>query len=107
VLSLEQQITNFEAVTLPDLRAQLQRANDRKKMKGHDFFDRCYLPKSLFVIGSGGNDYLLNYFRPRNSGETRPDLSDFTRALVARLSAHLQVFFFPLVLFFLWHMCGN
>ncbi|XP_051199668.1 GDSL esterase/lipase At1g29670 [Lolium perenne] len=90
VLSLEQQITNFEAVTLPNLRAQLQRANDRKKMKGHDFFDRCYLPKSLFVIGSGGNDYLLNYFRPRNSEETRPDLSDFTRALVARLSAHLQ-----------------
>jgi len=48
------------------------------------------LPKSLFVVGTGGNDYLLNYFRPRKSGDTRPDLSDFTRSLIIRLSAHLQ-----------------
>ncbi|CAM0910297.1 unnamed protein product [Alopecurus aequalis] len=92
VWSLEQQITNFEAVTLPDLRAQLQRgrtANNRKTM-GRNFFDRCYLPKSLFVIGAGGNDYLLNYFTPRKSGDIRPSLADFTTSLVTRLSAHLQ-----------------
>uniref|UniRef100_A0ACD5WUE1 Uncharacterized protein n=1 Tax=Avena sativa TaxID=4498 RepID=A0ACD5WUE1_AVESA len=92
VLSLEQQITNFEAVTLPDLRAQLQRATtaNNRKMEGQDFFDRCYLPKSLFIIGTGGNDYLLNYFRPRKSGDVRPDLSDFTRSPVTKLSAHLH-----------------
>ncbi|KAG8075504.1 hypothetical protein GUJ93_ZPchr0006g40993 [Zizania palustris] len=93
VLSLKQQITNFEAVTLPDLRAQLQAAGTSSttshKMKGQDFFDRCYLPKSLFVIGTGGNDYLLNYFNPR-SGPTRAPLSEFTSSLLTKLSSHLQ-----------------
>ncbi|XP_006656166.1 GDSL esterase/lipase At1g71250-like [Oryza brachyantha] len=94
VLSLKQQITNFEAVTLPDLRAQLQGATAAHptaghKMKGQDFFDQCYLPKSLFVIGTGGNDYLLNYFNPRG-GPTRPHLSEFTSSLLTKLSTHLQ-----------------
>uniref|UniRef100_A0A0D9WR90 GDSL esterase/lipase n=1 Tax=Leersia perrieri TaxID=77586 RepID=A0A0D9WR90_9ORYZ len=94
VLSLRQQITNFAAVTLPDLRAQLQRSTARTttghKMKGQDFFDWYYLPKSLFVIGTGGNDYLLNYFNPRSSEPTRPPLSEFTSSLLTKLSNHLQ-----------------
>lgn len=85
-MSLNQQISNFEAVTLPDLRATT--ANTRQ-MKGHDFLHDCFLPKSLFVIGTGGNDYLLNYYRPRNTA--RPPLSDFTSSLITKLSAHLQV----------------
>ncbi|KAF0901847.1 hypothetical protein E2562_006473 [Oryza meyeriana var. granulata] len=93
VLSLKQQITNFEAVTLPDLRAQLQGATTStttsRKMKGQDFFDQCYLPKSLFVIGTGGNDYLLNYFNTR-SGPTRAPLSDFTSFVLTKLSTQLQ-----------------
>lgn len=93
VLSLNQQITNFEVATLPDLRALLRGATTVKKsrrIKGRDFFDGCYLPKSLFVIGTGGNDYLLNYFSPAKSADARPQLSEFTRALVTKLSLHLQ-----------------
>uniref|UniRef100_A0A0E0AAX8 GDSL esterase/lipase n=1 Tax=Oryza glumipatula TaxID=40148 RepID=A0A0E0AAX8_9ORYZ len=94
VLSLKQQITNFEAVTLPDLRAHLQGATTATtttghKMKGQDFFDQCYLPKSLFIIGTGGNDYLLNYFNA-GSGPTRAPLSEFTSSLLTKLSNHLQ-----------------
>lgn len=85
-MSLNQQISNFEAVTLPDLRAT---AANIRGMKGHDFLHDCFLPKSLFVIGTGGNDYLLNYYQPRNTA--RPQLSDFTRSLITELSAHLQV----------------
>ncbi|XP_044957949.1 GDSL esterase/lipase At1g29670-like [Hordeum vulgare subsp. vulgare] len=86
VLSLKQQISNFEAVTLPDLGATT--ASTHHQMKGHDFLHDCFLPKTLFVIGTGGNDYLLNYYRPRST--TRPQLSDFTRSLITKLSAHLQ-----------------
>ncbi|KAL2538804.1 Triacylglycerol lipase [Forsythia ovata] len=51
VMSLNAQIRNFEAVTLPDLEVQL-RSKSRET-----------LPQFLFVVGSGGNDYSLNYFR--------------------------------------------
>ncbi|CAL5048262.1 unnamed protein product [Urochloa decumbens] len=94
VVSLRQQIRNFEAVTLPDLRAQLHgaaaTAGDHR-IKGQDSFQRCYLSKCLFVIGTGGNDYLLNYFNPRKNGtEGGPALPDFTRSLITKLSDHLQ-----------------
>ncbi|GJM98170.1 hypothetical protein PR202_ga15155 [Eleusine coracana subsp. coracana] len=94
VMSLRQQITNFEAVTLPHLRAQMHGAmaiNNHRMKKGQDPFRECYLSKCLFVIGTGGNDYLLNYFNPRNNGtEDRPPLLEFTRSLITKLSGHLQ-----------------
>ncbi|KAL6602850.1 hypothetical protein ACP70R_043211 [Stipagrostis hirtigluma subsp. patula] len=92
VVSLSQQITNFEAVTLPDLRAQLPITTNNHKMKGQDSFQQCYLSKCLFIIGTGGNDYLLNYFNPsKNWGSsTRPPLSGYTRSLITKLSGHLQ-----------------
>jgi hypothetical protein len=95
VTSLRQQITNFEAVTLPDLRAQMHgaMATNGHRMKRQDSFHECYLSKCLFIIETGGNDYLLNYFNPRNNGteEDRPPLSEFTRSLITKLSGHLQV----------------
>ncbi|XP_066379053.1 GDSL esterase/lipase At1g29670-like isoform X1 [Miscanthus floridulus] len=94
VVSLRQQITNFESVTLPDLRAQLRgpaAAANRGRAKGQDSFHQCYLSKCLFVIGTGGNDYLLNYFNPRKNGaEGGPPLSEFTTSLITKLSDHLQ-----------------
>ncbi|CAN6163719.1 unnamed protein product [Urochloa humidicola] len=94
VVSLRQQINNFEAVTLPDLRAQLRGAAATAgghRIKRQDSFQRCYLSKCLFVIGTGGNDYLLNYFNPRKNGtEGGPALPDFTRSLITKLSGHLQ-----------------
>ncbi|OEL13325.1 GDSL esterase/lipase [Dichanthelium oligosanthes] len=92
VMSLRQQISNFEAVTLPDLRAQLLRgAAATARIKGQDSFQRCYLSKCLFIIGTGGNDYLLNYFNPRKNGtEDGPPLAEFTSSLITKLSDHLQ-----------------
>jgi hypothetical protein len=95
VVSLRQQISNFESVILPDLRAQLRgpaAAANHGRVKGQDSFHKCYLSKCLFVIGTGGNDYLLNYFNPRKNGtESGPPLSEFTTSLIAKLSDHLQV----------------
>ncbi|KAJ1259568.1 hypothetical protein BS78_10G166200 [Paspalum vaginatum] len=99
VVSLRRQIANFEAVTLPDLRAQLRggpattTASARNVIKGQqqDSFHECYLSKCLFVIGTGGNDYLLNYFNPRKNGtDGGPPLPEFTRSLITKLSDHLQ-----------------
>ncbi|CAN6194828.1 unnamed protein product [Urochloa humidicola] len=94
VVSLRQQISNFEAVTLPDLRAQMRGAAATAgghRIKRQDLFQRCYLSKCLFIIGTGGNDYLLNYFNPRKNGtEGGPALPDFTRSLITKLSGHLQ-----------------
>ncbi|TVU07889.1 hypothetical protein EJB05_41264 [Eragrostis curvula] len=94
VVSLRQQIVNFEAVTLPDLRAQMHgavSATNGHRIKGQDSFQECYLSKCLFIVGTGGNDYLLNYFNPRNNGtESKPPLSEFTRSLITKLSDHLQ-----------------
>ncbi|XP_066374137.1 GDSL esterase/lipase At1g29670-like isoform X1 [Miscanthus floridulus] len=95
VVSLRQQITNFESVTLPDLRAQLRgpaAAANHGRVKGQGSFHQCYLSKCLFVIGTGGNDYLLNYFNPRKNYGTEggPPLSEFTTSLITKLSHHLQ-----------------
>jgi hypothetical protein len=95
VMSLRQQIANFEAVTLPDLRGQMHgsMATRGHRMKGQNSFHECYLSKCLFVVGTGGNDYLLNYFNPRNNGtEDRPPLAEFTRSLITKLLGHLQVY---------------
>lgn len=94
VVSLRQQITNFESVTLPDLRAQLRgpAAAANHWIKGQDSFHKCYLSKCLFVIGTGGNDYLLDYFNPgkKNGTQGGPPLSEFTASLITKLSGHLQ-----------------
>uniref|UniRef100_A0A0A9H8J3 GDSL esterase/lipase n=1 Tax=Arundo donax TaxID=35708 RepID=A0A0A9H8J3_ARUDO len=66
-------------------------ATSNHGMKGQDPFHQCYLSKCLFVVGTGGNDYLLNYFNPRNNDtEGRPPLSEFTRSVITKLSGHLQ-----------------
>lgn len=68
-------------MTLPGLRAQLG---------GNDHWFSSHLSKSLFVIGTGGNDYLLNYFL--RSGPTQKiSLQDFTRTLITDLSKQLMV----------------
>lgn len=78
VISLSQQIRNFEKVTLPDLETQSERRS------------RVVLPKYLFVVGTGGNDYSFNYFlRKPNSNVS--DLEVFTANLTASLSQQLKV----------------
>lgn len=77
-MSMNEQIKNFEGVTLPDLEAQLGMRSTES------------LPKYIFVVGSGGNDYSLNYFT-MGSNVT---VEAFTANLTATLSQQLKVIHF-------------
>ncbi|KAK3008635.1 hypothetical protein RJ639_013444 [Escallonia herrerae] len=75
VTSLNQQIKNFEEVTLPILMVeQLSRGDE-------------LLPNYLFVVGSGGNDYSLNYFLGKSNTTS---LEAFTQNLTMTLSRQLK-----------------
>lgn len=75
--SLNQQIRNFEVVTIPELELQMG-----KKIPE-------ILSQFIFVVGSGGNDYSLNYFLgPANNNVT---LEAFTANLTTTLSLQLKV----------------
>ncbi|KAK9141999.1 hypothetical protein Syun_011399 [Stephania yunnanensis] len=76
VITLNQQIRNFEEVTQPDLETLLG-------CKGTEL-----LSNYLFVVGAGGNDYLLNYFLS-GASKTLP-IQDFTANLTATLSNQLK-----------------
>ncbi|PIN19027.1 Triacylglycerol lipase [Handroanthus impetiginosus] len=76
VISLNQQIRNFEKVTLPELELQLR----KKSME--------ILPEYLFVVGSGGNDYSFNYFVGLANGNIT--IQDFTANLTTTLSNQLK-----------------
>ncbi|CAN1235166.1 GDSL esterase/lipase At1g29670 [Linum perenne] len=76
VISLREQIRDFENSTLPKLEKYL--SSTRKKL----------LPKYLILVGAGGNDYTLNYFL--NLTNPRPNLEDFTSNLISSLSAKIQ-----------------
>ncbi|KAK1371863.1 GDSL-like Lipase/Acylhydrolase superfamily protein [Heracleum sosnowskyi] len=76
VPSLDEQIKNFEEITLPELQSQGETSS------------RKSLSKYLFVIGCGSNDYVLNYFR--NGSESNISVQDFTANLTTNLSSHLK-----------------
>ncbi|KAJ0964714.1 hypothetical protein J5N97_025852 [Dioscorea zingiberensis] len=76
VTSMNQQIRNFEKVTL----AEMQSHVDLKRKCDH-------LSKYLFIVGTGGNDYLLNYFTSNNR---RTNILNFTHKLIATLSRQLR-----------------
>ncbi|XP_073287628.1 GDSL esterase/lipase At1g29670-like [Primulina huaijiensis] len=76
VISLNQQIRNFEEYTLPELEIQLE--NKSKEI----------LPQFLFLVGTGGNDYSLNYFMGLSNSNT--SIEDFTANLITALAHHLM-----------------
>ncbi|XP_060216357.1 GDSL esterase/lipase At1g29670-like [Lycium barbarum] len=76
VISLNQQIRNFENVTLPELEEQLG-CKSKESLKDY-----------LFVVGSGGNDYSLNYFL--SLANNNITLQDFTANLTLTLSHQLK-----------------
>ncbi|CAN1235157.1 GDSL esterase/lipase At5g08460 [Linum perenne] len=78
VISLSEQIREFENSTLPKLEKYL--CTSRKKL----------LAKYLILVGAGGNDYSLNYFL--NLTNPRPNLEDFTSNLSSSLTAKIQHF---------------
>ncbi|KAF2323382.1 hypothetical protein GH714_035033 [Hevea brasiliensis] len=76
VISLNQQMRNFETVTLPELEAEMG-------MQSREF-----LKNYLFVVGTGGNDYTFNYFlKPSNESVS---LEAFTANLTHSLSKQLS-----------------
>lgn len=76
VIPLNEQIRNFEGVTLPELERQL----------------RCQrteiLVDYLFLIGAGNNDYLLNYFLLGPMGQSP---QAFAQRLISTYSDQLKV----------------
>uniref|UniRef100_A0A1D1YCZ3 GDSL esterase/lipase At1g29670 n=1 Tax=Anthurium amnicola TaxID=1678845 RepID=A0A1D1YCZ3_9ARAE len=79
VISLNQQISNFERVTLPQLTTQLGRHGGRHSAELH---------KYLFVVGTGGNDYLLNYYLGGVANTV--SLQDFTALLTSTFVSQLK-----------------
>lgn len=76
VINLNQQIRNFEKVTLPDLEAHMG-CRSREVLAGF-----------LFVVGSGSNDYSFNYFMGGSTSNV--SIEAFTTNLTATLSRQLQ-----------------
>ncbi|KAI4389376.1 hypothetical protein MLD38_001608 [Melastoma candidum] len=76
VTSLNQQIKNFETVTLPQL-------ENRVGCKSAEL-----LANYMFVVGTGGNDYTLNYFLFGSNRNVSLQL--FTANLTASLSLQLE-----------------
>ncbi|XP_021748369.1 GDSL esterase/lipase At5g08460-like [Chenopodium quinoa] len=75
VISLNEQLTNFEALTLPKLESQL--GCQRKEI----------LPDYLFLLAAGNNDYLLNYFL---LGQLTQSPQAFAAKLISAYSAQLK-----------------
>ncbi|XP_043703799.1 GDSL esterase/lipase At1g29670-like [Telopea speciosissima] len=82
VITLRKQIRNYQKVTLRQLAHQLGRGSK------NSLISSGILSKYLFVIGTGGNDYLLNYFL-RNSTSSA-SLEAFTANLIRVLSMKLK-----------------
>ncbi|KAL6209420.1 hypothetical protein ACLB2K_020362 [Fragaria x ananassa] len=81
VRSLNEQIRNFEEVTLPELKTQLGFGMGCSKSL------ESSVGNYLFVVGTGGNDYSFNYFlaNPNNVS-----LQVFTANLTSSLSTQLK-----------------
>ncbi|XP_015886206.3 GDSL esterase/lipase At1g29670 [Ziziphus jujuba] len=75
VITLNEQMRNFEEVTLPELEAQLGCKSAQS------------LPQYLFVVGTGGNDYSFNYFLNPNGNTS---LEAFTANLTLTLSQKIK-----------------
>ncbi|XP_051124058.1 GDSL esterase/lipase At1g29670-like [Andrographis paniculata] len=76
LISLNGQIRNFEATTLPELEMQLGQNRSR------------ILPQYLFFVASGGNDYSSNYL-PNLTGRN-VTLEDFTANLTSTFTLQLK-----------------
>lgn len=76
-MGMNEQIRNLESVTVPDLENQLGCKSNEA------------LSNYLFVVGTGGNDFSLNYFLkfPNNNAT----LTSFISDLITALSKQLQV----------------
>ncbi|KAL8110914.1 hypothetical protein AgCh_026613 [Apium graveolens] len=76
VPSLDEQIKNFEEVTLPELQVQWEKSS------------RDPLSNYLFVIGGGANDYMLNYYM--NKSKSDVGVQEFTANLTINLSSQIK-----------------
>lgn len=101
VISLNEQISNFERTTLPDLKSEIE--NRYHEDDGGDKLVSNELSKYLFIVETGGNDLLLNYFAKMNMNtditvdhkhktqRNNIGLQSFTNKLITLLSSDLKV----------------
>ncbi|ONK80118.1 uncharacterized protein A4U43_C01F14070 [Asparagus officinalis] len=80
VMSLSQQIRDFKVTTLPQLRTQLRCVHSPRLFEDH-------LSNYLFVVGTGGNDYLQYFVSKEKDKVTVPV---FTESLISTLSRQLK-----------------
>lgn len=80
-MSLNQQIRDFKVTTLPQLRTQLRCVHNPTLFEDH-------LSNYLFVVGTGGNDYLQYFISNEKDKVTVPV---FTESLICTLSHQLKV----------------
>ncbi|KAH0713569.1 hypothetical protein KY289_009528 [Solanum tuberosum] len=78
VMGMNEQIRNLESVTIPDLEKQLGCKSNEA------------LSNYLFVVGTGGNDFSLNYFLKFPSNNST--LPGFISKLITGLSQQLQLY---------------
>ncbi|KAL2893679.1 hypothetical protein RDABS01_009588 [Bienertia sinuspersici] len=76
VITMNQQIKNFEEVTLPEL----------KKLLGNNSTEK--LGQYLFMIAAGNNDFEMNYFLQKSS--SRPSVPVFVNNLTSTFSNQLK-----------------
>ncbi|KAK4359016.1 hypothetical protein RND71_021245 [Anisodus tanguticus] len=76
VMSMNEQIRNLETVTVPELEKQLGCKSNEA------------LSNYLFVVGTGGNDFSLNYFL--NFPNNNATLKGFISKLIIRLTQQFQ-----------------
>ncbi|KMZ65612.1 hypothetical protein ZOSMA_317G00290 [Zostera marina] len=100
VISLNEQISNFERTTLPDLKSEIE--NRYHEDDGGDKLVSNELSKYLFIVETGGNDLLLNYFAKMNMNtditvdhkhktqRNNIGLQRFTNKLITLLSSDLK-----------------
>lgn len=100
VISLNQQISNFERATLPDLKIEIQN-RDHDSDNGHKLLSNA-LSRYLFIVETGGNDLLLNYYAKMNMNKNitiddkhktqrnNVGLQRFTDKLITLLSSDLK-----------------
>ena len=78
MITLNEQIRNFENLTLPELESQLKCQRTE------------ILPHYLFLLAAGNNDYLLNYFL---LGQATQSPEAFAARLISTYSGQIKVSF--------------
>ncbi|CAL5201519.1 unnamed protein product [Lathyrus oleraceus] len=79
-LSLEKQVEYFTSTVMNDLPRNLQ---SKTKL-------RHYLSKSIFLLSTGSNDYILNYFKQKMGKNKMTNPEEFANYLIDQLGSNIK-----------------